>query len=99
MLYTSDALSTSFIKELCKENNIAYQEFFNRSDVRGGSTLGNISNSHVSLLSVDIGLPQLAMHSNFEVIGSKDLNHLFNLTKKFMEKSFELNEASIKLFY
>lgn len=99
MLYTSDALSTSFIKELCKENNIAHQEFFNRSDVRGGSTLGNISNSHVSFLSVDIGLPQLAMHSNFEVIGSKDLNHLFNLTKKFMEKSFELNEASIKIFY
>ena len=98
MLYTSDALSTSFVKELCEGNNIAYQEFFNRSDVRGGSTLGNISNSHVSFLSVDIGLPQLAMHSNFEVIGSKDVTHLFNLTKSFMEKSFELNDASIKLF-
>lgn len=98
MLYTSDALSTSFIKDMCKTNEIAYQEFFNRSDVRGGSTLGNISNSHVSFLSVDIGLPQLAMHSNYEVIGSKDLKHLYSLTKCFMEKSFELSEASIKLF-
>lgn len=98
MFYTSDALSTSFVKTLCKENDIKFQEFFNRSDVRGGSTLGNISNSHVSFLSVDIGLPQLAMHSNYELIGSKDIETLFKLTKVFMEKSFELSEATIKLF-
>lgn len=98
MLYTSDALSTSFVKTICNENQIKYQEFFNRSDVRGGSTLGNISNSHVSLLSVDIGLPQLAMHSNYELIGSKDISILFELVKVFMEKNFELKDATIKLF-
>lgn len=42
------------------------QTFVNRSDMMGGSTLGNISTAHVSLRSVDIGLPQLAMHSAVE---------------------------------
>lgn len=97
MLYTSDALSTSFIKTLCEKENLKIQEFFNRSDVRGGSTLGNISNSHVSLLSVDIGLPQLAMHSNYEVMGSKDLDEMYKLIKKFMSVSFELNKTSVKI--
>ena len=85
MLYTTDALSSALIKSISEINEIPYQEFFNRSDARGGSTLGNISNSHVSLVSVDIGLPQLAMHSNFEVIGSKDTLSLYNLVKGIID--------------
>ena len=49
------------------------QHFANRSDMAGGSTLGNISTSHVSVESVDIGLAQLAMHSLYETAGTKDL--------------------------
>ena len=57
---------SAFAKTLCKDNNIPYQVFFNRSDVRGGSTLGYISISQESILTADIGMPQLAMHSSFE---------------------------------
>lgn len=95
MLYTTDALSSSLIKSISEKSNVPYQEFFNRSDARGGSTLGNISNSHVSLLSVDIGLPQLAMHSNFEVIGSKDTYYLYILIKEYLNSKITLNNLGL----
>lgn len=96
MFYTTDALSSSLIKEISNENDLPYQEFFNHSDVRGGSTLGNISNSHVSVLAVDIGLPQLAMHSNFELIGTKDIETMYKLIKQFMSKSIKFEHGLIK---
>ena len=64
--YTSDAVSAAWMKLWCQRAEVPYQTFANRSDMAGGSTLGNISTSHVSLASVDIGLPQLAMHSAVE---------------------------------
>lgn len=71
--YTTDAVSTARMKLLCEEAKVPYQTYANRSDILGGSTLGNISTSHVSLSSVDIGLPQLAMHSAVETAGSRDV--------------------------
>lgn len=49
----------------------------------GGSTLGNISNAHVALNTVDIGLPQLAMHSPYETAGVKDTCYLIQAAKTF----------------
>lgn len=70
--YTTDAVSAAEMKLLCERAKVSYQTYTNRSDMVGGSTLGNISTSHVSLSSVDIGLPQLAMHSAVETAGTKD---------------------------
>ncbi len=64
--YTSDALSAARMRLWCERAGVPCQTFANRSDMTGGSTLGNISTAHVSLASVDIGLPQLAMHSAVE---------------------------------
>jgi len=61
----------------------------------GGSTLGNISISHVSMLSVDIGLAQLAMHSNYEVCGSKDIDDMIKLIKTFYETSIIVKESNV----
>ena len=58
--------------EICRRAGVAVQHYANRSDVPGGSTLGNIANSHVSLFAVDIGLAQLAMHSAYETGGAED---------------------------
>ena len=58
------------------------QHFVNRSDLPGGSTLGNISNTHVSMETVDIGLAQLAMHSVYETAGTKDLEYLVKVLKE-----------------
>lgn len=70
--YTTDAVSAAKMKLLCKTAKVHFQTYANRSDVVGGSTLGNISTSHVSLSSVDVGLPQWAMHSAVETAGCKD---------------------------
>lgn len=81
--YTSDGLSAAIFKDLLDRKNIPTQFFANRSDVRGGSTLGNISNAHSSLVSVDIGLAQLAMHSPMETCGCKDVFYMIEAIKAF----------------
>lgn len=81
--YTTDAVSAAMFKALCQEAGVPYQTFANRSDMMGGSTLGNISNSHVSLNTVDIGLPQLAMHSPYETAGVKDTCYLIEAARYF----------------
>ena len=74
--YTTDGASSALFAWLCDENGIPWQKFVNRADMAGGSTLGNISNTQVSVRSVDIGLAQLAMHSAYETAGSKDPEYL-----------------------
>lgn len=87
--YTTDGVSAAVFRSLCKEVNVPLQVFTNRSDAKGGSTLGNISNTHVSLNTVDIGLPQLAMHSCYETCGTKDTAYLITVMKAFFAKSFQ----------
>lgn len=74
--YCTDAVSAAIFKELCTKAGVPYQTFVNRSDIAGGSTLGNISNMQVPMNTVDIGLPQLAMHSPYETAGVKDTEYL-----------------------
>jgi len=83
--YTTDAVSAAIFKEICKKAEVPVQSYVNRSDIPGGSTLGNISNSHVSLNTVDIGLAQLAMHSPYETAGIKDTELMIKAVKKFYE--------------
>lgn len=77
--YTTDAVSAALLRTVCRSANIPVQSFSNRSDMAGGSTLGSIANTHVPVRTVDIGLPQLAMHSAYETMGSADLAHLIHL--------------------
>ena len=81
--YTTDAVAASIFRSLCNRVGIPVQDFYNHSNTIGGSTLGNISTSQVSLNSVDIGLPQWAMHSTYEVAGSKDFLDLIGLLTYF----------------
>ena len=81
--YTTDAVSGAVLKQLCRLADVPYQVYTNRSDIAGGSTLGNISNTQVSLRSVDIGLAQLAMHSPYETAGVKDTWYLERLAEVF----------------
>ena len=59
------------------------QEYSNRSNIRGGGTLGNISATRVSVPTVDIGLAQLAMHSSYETAGSMDTLYLERAAGEF----------------
>lgn len=81
--YCTDGISAAMFKELCKKAGVSCQVYVNRSDVPGGSTLGNISNTQVALNTVDIGLPQLAMHSPYETAGVKDTCDFVKLAEVF----------------
>ncbi|MCR5404485.1 MAG: M18 family aminopeptidase [Butyrivibrio sp.] len=84
--YTTDAYSAAYFKLLCREAGVPFQTFTNRSDMAGGSTLGNISTSQVALNTVDIGLAQLAMHSSYESAGSRDPEYLAKVAETFFDK-------------
>lgn len=85
--YTTDAISGALFKALCEKAGVPYQTFQNRSDMLGGSTLGNISGTQVALNTVDIGLAQLAMHSNYETAGSRDTAYLVEAAKLLFSSS------------
>lgn len=81
--YTTDALSSALFKEMCKRASVPYQDFACRADMLSGSTLGKIAQRQVSALSVDIGIPQLAMHSANETIGAEDVEYAYKSMKEF----------------
>ena len=81
--YCTDAVSAAMFRDICKQADVPVQTFTNRSDIAGGSTLGNISNTQVALNTVDIGLPQLAMHSPYETAGVKDTEYLVRAAREF----------------
>ena len=81
--YCTDGVSAAMFRDVCRQADVPVQTFTNRSDMLGGSTLGNISNTQVALNTVDIGLPQLAMHSPYETVGVKDTEYLIRAGEKF----------------
>lgn len=95
--YTTDAFSRAILKKILEEKNIPYQTFANRSDIAGGSTLGNLSNTVVSMNAVDIGLPQLAMHSAYETAGAKDVGYAFETLKAFFEANIDIKDDKVAI--
>lgn len=90
--YTTDGVSAAVFAAVCERAQVPVQQFANRSDVPGGSTLGNISNAHVSMNTVDIGLAQLAMHSAYETAGTKDPEYMIRALKCFWDTEIIFNE-------
>ena len=95
--YTTDAFSRAILKKILEKKNIPYQTFANRSDIAGGSTLGNLSNTVVSMNAVDIGLPQLAMHSAYETAGAKDVVYAFETLKAFFEANIDIKDDKVAI--
>lgn len=85
--YTTDAVSAALFRMICEEAGVPVQTYANRADMAGGSTLGNIANTQVSLNTADIGLAQLAMHSAFETAGADDTEYMVRAMKVFFGKS------------
>ena len=87
--YTTDAVSSALFRRICQKANVPVQTYYNRADLPGGSTLGNISLGHVSVPSVDIGLAQLAMHSCYETASVKDALWLEEAMAAYYETALE----------
>ena len=88
--YTTEAVSMALFTEICRHADVPVQYYSNRSDMPGGSTLGSISNTQVPLVTVDIGLAQLAMHSAYETAGCRDVDHLINASRAFFESTLSV---------
>ena len=95
--YTTDAVSAAVFRQICEEVGVPVQSYSNRADLPGGSTLGNISTAHVSVHSVDIGLPQLAMHSAYEVAGAKDTEFLIGAMTSYFSRSVRFGVNGVEI--
>lgn len=87
--YTTDAYSSAVLKELAAKCGITLQQYSNRADLAGGTTLGSVSNTKVPVPTADIGLPQLAMHSANETMGASDLSDMVKLLTLFYSSYIE----------
>ena len=81
--YTTDGMSAAIFRSVCAGADVPVQTYYNRADIPGGSTLGNISLSHVSVPTADIGLPQLAMHSAYETAAVADVLSLMDAMESY----------------
>ena len=95
--YTTDSVSESVVKLLCKRNDIPVQAYANRSDIAGGSTLGGIATTKVSINSADVGLAQYAMHSCYETAGVLDTAYLTELSRVFFSSPIIANDNKYTL--
>ena len=90
--YTTDAVSAAVFAQVCERAGVPVQYFANRSDLPGGSTLGNLSNAQVSMNTVDIGLAQLAMHSVYETAGTKDPGYMTDALKEMFDTDIVMTD-------
>ncbi len=90
--YTTDGISAAIFRKVCAKADVPVQTYYNRADLPGGSTLGHISLTHVSVPSADIGLPQLAMHSSYETAGVADAISLEKAMESYYGSTLEVTE-------
>ena len=85
--YATDAHASAIFRLVCKNADVPVQSFANRSDKKSGGTIGNITASHIGILTADVGLAQLAMHSAYETAGALDTNYMVSAVKQQMSSS------------
>ena len=95
--YTTDALSDALFREICGDARVPVQRYSNRADLPGGATLGNISAAHLSVHSIDIGLPQLAMHAAYEVAGARDYQYLVRAMTAYYSRRIRFGPMGVEL--
>ena len=90
--YTTDGVSAAVFRKICRKVEVPVQNYHNRADIPGGSTLGHISLTHVSVPTADVGLPQLAMHSSYETVALKDLQYLEKAMASYYSTTLEATD-------
>ena len=88
--YTTDGVSAAVFAKICSRVDVPLQCYCNRADIPGGSTLGHISLTHVSVPTVDVGLAQLAMHSCYETASLADVEYLERAMTAYYSSALEV---------
>ena len=91
--YCTDAFSSAVFCAVCNNASVPFQRFANRSDMAGGSTLGNLSNIQASMHGVDVGCAQLAMHSAYETAGARDIMLAIRALRAFFDADIQISGA------
>ena len=91
--YCTDAFSSAVFCVVCNNASVPFQRFANRSDMAGGSTLGNLSNIQASMHGVDVGCAQLAMHSAYETAGARDVMLATRALRAFYDADIQISGA------
>lgn len=94
---TTDSISSTIFKDICKKAKVPFQDSASRNDMSTGSTLSGLSIRHVSIDSIDVGIPQLAMHSANELIGSNDSFYLYKAFKMYYNCMIQKENNSFKI--
>lgn len=90
-------MSTAVFTELCRRAEVPVQHYANRPDQMGGATLGNIADTKLPIPTVDIGMAQLAMHSCFETMGSRDVEAFVWAVRACYESSLRFTPEGVAL--
>uniref|UniRef100_A0A0C9S8A4 TSA: Wollemia nobilis Ref_Wollemi_Transcript_11892_1847 transcribed RNA sequence n=1 Tax=Wollemia nobilis TaxID=56998 RepID=A0A0C9S8A4_9CONI len=94
--YATNAVTSFIFREIGKTHKLPIQDFVVRNDMPCGSTIGPILASGVGIRTVDIGAPQLSMHSIREMCGVDDVVHSYQHLKAYFEEFTKL-DSEIKV--
>lgn len=89
--YATNSKTGALFRHLCQKTEVPFQSFAIRSDMACGSTIGPITASELGVQTVDVGVPQWAMHSIRETAGAKDGYYLYQVLKEFYANEFDLD--------
>ena len=95
--YATDAVSDALLRGIASKVGIALQSYANRADQPGGSTLGSIAATALSVHTVDIGISQLAMHSAVELAAASDIESCYRLLLAFYSCSVECRDGGYSI--
>lgn len=83
--YSTNVVNGTIFREIGRKYDLPYQEFATRNDMPCGTTIGPVLASRLGIRTVDVGIPQLAMHSVREMCGTEDVE----LAYKHLKATFQ----------
>lgn len=95
--YATDGVSAAIFSDIAASAGAKIQRYSNRADIVGGSTLGSISDTRVSIMTADVGLAQLAMHSAVESAGAEDLCEMVKALTAFYSSYLDKKGENIRI--
>ena len=81
--YSTDSFNGAVFAGICESVGVPFQKFVNRSDLRGGTTIGPITSANLTIPVIDMGAPVLGMHSIRELASVKDNYYTIKVFTEF----------------
>jgi aspartyl aminopeptidase len=83
--YATDGRTAAAFELACRQAGVPLQRYEHRADLPCGSTIGPMAAARTGIPTVDVGAPQLAMHSARELMGAADVAAYSAALQAFLE--------------